>query len=143
MGKKKRAPQRPFNPRALHKYAMAALYPRIGSGAPVYRYTLMIPVEEIRPKKRLKATPRDLEKLADLLTRDFGGLTTFPAAPGYGLRDPARAHVEPEMNYNFYYVVYAAPIHESDNYFLALRREFEDALAEGVISLVERQQVLI
>ena len=48
--------------------------------------------------------------------------------------------LEPEMNFNFYFVVYAAPIRESDNYFLALRRELEEALAEGVI-LIEKQQV--
>jgi hypothetical protein len=46
------------------------------------------------------------------------------------------------MNYNLHFVIYAAPVRESDNYFLALRRELEDALAEGVI-LVEKQQVFL
>ena len=142
MAKKQRPGQRPFNPEALHRYATAELYPRIGSGAPVYRYTVIVPAEEIRPMKRLKASPDDLEALRDLLTRDFGGLTMSPASPGYGLRDPARPDVVPEMNYNFAFVVYAAPVYEADNYFLALRRELEAALAEGVI-LVEKQQVFL
>src|ERR1700683_2785278 len=133
MPKKKRAKQRPFNPTALQKYAKPELYPRIGSGAPVFRYTLIVPMEEIRPTQRLKASPNDLEELRNLLTRDFGGLSTFPASPGYGLRDPAQPHLESELNYNFSFVVHAAPIHEADHYFLALRRELQDALDEGVI----------
>lgn len=38
--------------------------------------------------------------------------------------------------------VYAAPVQESDDYFRAVRRELQEALAEGVI-LIERQQVAL
>lgn len=41
---------------------------------------------------------------------------------------------------NIYYVVYAAPSREADDYFRALQRELQDALEEGVI-LIEKQQV--
>ena|SRR5438093_1265504 len=142
MGKKKREEQRPFNRRALQKYAVAELYPRVGSGSPVYRYTVVVPFEQLRPTKKPKATFQDLEELEQLLIQDFAGLATPPSSPGYGLRDPARPDDEPEMNYNAYYVVYAAPIRESDRYFRALQLELQEALAEGVI-LIEKQEVFL
>ena len=142
MGKRKRGEQRPFNPRALQKFAVPELYPRVGSGSPVYRYTVVVPFEQLRPTKKPKATLQDLEELEQLLIRDFAGLATPPSCPGYGLRDPGQPHDKPEMNYNAYYVVYAAPIRESDHYFRALQIELQEALGEGVI-LIERQEVYL
>ncbi len=100
----------------------------------------MVPVEQIRPKKRPKATARDLRLLQEMFPRHFGGLTMLPSSTGYGLREPRQPLGEPEMNYNAYFVVYAAPIPESEVYFEVLQRELREALAEGVI-LIERQEV--
>jgi hypothetical protein len=47
-----------------------------------------------------------------------------------------------ELNQHAYFMVYAAPVRASDEYFLALQRELAEALREGVI-LVERQDVTI
>jgi hypothetical protein len=65
------------------------LYPRVGAGSPVFRYTVVVPFEQLRPTKKPKATPQDLEGLEQLLIRDFAGLATPVACPGYGLRDPS------------------------------------------------------
>jgi len=46
------------------------------------------------------------------------------------------------MNFNTNFVVYAAPLRQSDDYFQALQRELQDALGEGLI-LVERQDVVL
>jgi hypothetical protein len=142
MAKKKRGEQRPFNSKALEEYAVPQLYPRVGSASPVYRYTIVVPFEQLRPTKKAKATPQDLEELQDLLIRDFAGLVTPPSCPGYGLRDPDRPDDEPEMNYNAHFVIYAAPVRESDQYFRALQLELQEALAEGVI-LIEKQEVFL
>ncbi|MCI0458834.1 MAG: hypothetical protein L0Z62_17895 [Gemmataceae bacterium] len=45
------------------------------------------------------------------------------------------------MNEHFPFVVYAAPLPESDAYFRTLQGELRDALAEGII-LIERQEVI-
>jgi hypothetical protein len=142
MAKKKRGKQRPFNPGALQPFAVPEIYPRVGSGSPVYRYKVVVPFEQLRPTKKPKATPQDLEELAQMLIRDFAGLATPPPSPGYGLRDPERPDDQPEMNYNANFVAYAAPIPESDRYFRALQIELQEALVEGVI-LIERQEVFL
>ena len=133
---------RPFRPKALARYAVPELRPRMGPGERVWRYTVIVPLEEVRPAKRRIATEVDVENLERMFSRHFGGLTTPPPSVGRGLRDPADHSVEPEMNYNAYFVVYASPVREADAYFLALKRELEEALDEGVI-LIERQEVLL
>jgi hypothetical protein len=131
---------RPFRPQALKRYADPELRPRLGPGERVWRYTMVVPVEEVRPRKRVKAARRDLEKLEQMLLEHFGGLTLPPPSLGYGLRNPKKPYQKPEMNYNTYYVVYSSPLRQSEAYFQALQRELQDALDEGVI-LIERQEV--
>jgi hypothetical protein len=142
MPRRKHGKQRPFRPEALEAYAVPVLRPRLGPGATLWRYTVTVPLEEIEPYKRQKATPDDLDKLEQLFRAHFGGFTRLPDSFGHGLRDPGRPEQAPELNNNSYFVVLATPVPEADAYFRALRTELEAALAEGVI-LVERHEVWV
>jgi hypothetical protein len=142
MAKRKRAEQRPFRPEALDRYAAAGLPARLLPGQGVWRYTLTVPLEQIKPTRKQKATPRDQNQLRRMLVRHFCGVTLPPPSPGYGLRDPDHPEHVPEQNYNASFVVLASPGPAADRYFRALRKELQDALDEGVI-LVERQVVWI
>ena len=142
MAKRKRGEQRPFHPEALDPYAAAGLCARLLPGRRVWRYTVTVPREQIKPTRKQKATPRDQNKLRRMLVRHFGGVTLPPPSPGYGLRDSDHPEHEPERNFNAYFVVLASPGPAADRYFGALRNELQDALDEGVI-LVERQLVWI
>jgi hypothetical protein len=142
MAKRKKSKQRPFRPEVLQEHVVDALRPRMGPGEILWRFTLTVPLEEVRPVKRQKATSEDLYRLAQRFAQDFGGFTRLPNSLGYGLRDPTQLHQVPEMNYNAYFAVLASPVPEAEAYFRALREELEDALEEGVI-LVERQEVWI
>jgi len=142
MAKRKTREQRPFYPEALDPYATAGLFARLLPGRRVWRYTAIVPLEQIKPARKQKATPRDENRLRRMLVRHFGGVTARPPSPGYGLRDPDHPEHEPEMNYNAYFVVLASPGPVPDRYFRALRNELQDALDEGVI-LVERQVIWI
>lgn len=142
MAKRKQGKQRPFRPEALEAYAVPVLRPRLGPGATQWRYTVTVPLEEIEPRKRQKATTADLEKLQRVFITHFGGFTRPADAFGYGLRDPDKPYQAPEVNYNTYFAILTSPVPEAEAYFRALREELESALAEGVI-LVERQEVWI
>jgi hypothetical protein len=138
---------RPFDPRSLLRYAVPEIRPRLGPETVVRKYTVLVPMEEIRAGRptRLIASAKDLEKLQFLLVRNFGGVTVSPAVPsliGWGARDPRKPEQTRELNKHAYFSVYAAATRASDEYFLALQRELRDALAEGVI-LVERLDVTI
>lgn len=111
------------------------------------RYTVFVPVEQIMAGEvsRQIATRRDLRRLQEMLIRHFGGVTASVITPsliGSGAREPRKPKSSQEVNKHAVYVVYAAPVRDSDEYFLALKRELADALVEGVI-LVERQDVTI
>ena len=41
---KKKTGRRTFNPEAIKPFADPAISPRIGSGAPVYRFTVVVPM---------------------------------------------------------------------------------------------------
>jgi hypothetical protein len=142
MAKRKPGKQRPLRPEVLEAYALPALRPRLGPGGIQWRYTITVPLEELKPKMRQKATAEDVEKLEQMLLTHFGGLTRPPDAIGYGLRDPDEPDQAPDMNYNTYFAVLASPVPEAEAYFRALRAELEEALDEGVI-LVERIEVWI
>lgn len=114
----------------------------MGPGEAVWRYTITVPLEEIKPHKRQKATAEDLDNLQQMFVEHFGGFTRLPNSPGFGLRDPADPSRSLEMNYNTYFVVLVSPVPEADAYFRALREELEAALDEGVI-LIERQEAWI
>jgi hypothetical protein len=139
MAKRKQTGPRPFQREALDEYVVPDLRIRMGPGETVWRYTLTVPLEEIRPLKRQKATAEDLENLERMFIEHFRGCTRLPDSLGFGLRDPNDPSQPPETNLNAFYVVLTSPLLEADAYFRALRRELEVALDEGVI-LVERQE---
>jgi hypothetical protein len=112
----------------------------MGPGERVWRFTVVVPLEEIHPIKRQKATTADIANVEEMFPRHFGGFTALPPSTGYGLRDPRRPEQEPEMNYNAFYVVYSSPVRRAERYFQVLQRELQAALDEGVI-LIERQEV--
>ena len=126
----------------------------IGSAVPigVYRYRLLLPIAQIvrespQAARRVPvATEADILTIRNTLIRHFGGVTVLhqPPAPalGVGARDPAQVGSTLEQNEHVAFEVYAAPLHEADDYFRALRQELQEALQEGVI-LVERQQVTL
>ena len=139
--------QRPFNPKTVRRYAVPAIRPQLGPETLVRRYTVLVPLEEIKAGEAPKsiATAADLNKLQLTLIRHFGGVTvaaTVPSLIGWGARDPRRPKKTIELNKHAYFTVYAAAVRTSNDYFLALQRELSDALVEGVI-LVERQDVTI
>lgn len=128
--------QRPVNPGAVKRYAVAAIRAQLGPETLVRRYTVLVPVEEIRAGQapRTIATARDLQKLHLLFVRHFGGVTyaaTVPSLVGSGARDPRRPVQTQELNKHAYFSVYAAAVRASDEFFLALQRELAEALAEG------------
>src|SRR5262249_19911811 len=142
MARRRQRKQRSFSAEALRGYAVPALRPRMGPGETLWRYTVTVPLEEILPQKRQKATAEDLDNLGQLFAAHFGGFTRLPASPGYGLRDPGEPEQQPELNHNAYFAVLTSPLPAAEAYFRALRKELEPALDEGVI-LVERQEVWI
>ncbi len=142
MAKRRQGEQRPFRPDVLEAFAGVHLLPRLLPGRRVWRYKVTVPIEQIKPTRQAKATPRDENKLRRTFVRHFGGVTLLPSSAGYGLRDPDHPEQEPESNYNAYFVVLALPGAAADRYFRVLRTELQDALDEGVI-LVERQVVWI
>jgi hypothetical protein len=126
----------------------------VGNEVPVnvYRYKVLIPIAQTvweaagKPRRVAIATTEDLTVLMRFLADHFGRLTGTvfdpPAVRGVGARDPRRAAESQEENEHVAFEVYAAPLHESDEYFRALRKELQEALSEGVI-LIERQQVTL
>jgi hypothetical protein len=142
MARKKRGEQRPFRPEVLERFTTERLRPNLGRRGLIWRFSVSVPLAQISPTRKPKATLRDVNKIRRMCVRHFGGVTLPPASTGYGLRDPDDPERKPELNYNRYFVVLASPIQEADKYFRALREELQEALDEGVI-LVERQDVWI
>jgi hypothetical protein len=139
--------RRPFNPKALRALGVSAILPQLGPDTVVYRYTVFVPVEQIKmgASPQAIATADDLQNIQLTLTKHFGGVTLSVAVPslvGAGTRDPRKPQKTLELNKHAYFTVYAAANRASDDYFRALQTELADALAEGVI-LVERQDVMI
>jgi hypothetical protein len=138
---------RPFNPNALKKAAVAGIRPPLGPETLVRRYTVLVPVEHLTLGGAIRpvATPDDIEKLQFTLAHHFSGVTTaatLPSLVGRGARDPRKPAMTRELNRHAYFVVYAAAVRASDDYFLALKKELAEALVEGLI-LIERQDVTI
>jgi hypothetical protein len=138
------ANQRPFNPEALTPYAVPWIKPNIGNWAIVWRYTLLVPVEQIVSDGTVRsvATPEDLLNLELMLIGHFGGITTLGQCLGLGMRDPKDPVTSRETNKHASYLVYAPAAPAADQYFQAVRAELQDALVEAMI-LVERQEVLL
>lgn len=140
--------QRPVNPEALKPHTVPEIRCALGTDTIVaWRYTVLVPVAEVKSQGAARpiASEADLQRLEDVLSADFGGVSepaTVPSFRGFGPRDPLQPLQTREENRHAAFIVYAAAHGASDRYFLALRRELEDALVEGVI-LVERQDVTI
>lgn len=112
---------------------------RIGGGAIVWRFTLLLPIDETSPGAETEeiATALDQDSLEHTLAEHFRGLSVLSELNGRGQRDG-----NPEENTLVPFVVYAAPLTESENYFRVLKRELEEALVQDTI-LVERQELWI
>lgn len=136
--------QRPFNPDALKAYAASWLLPNVCNWSTVWRYTVLVPVEqiEIDGTTRTIATPDDLKNLELMLIAHLGGITLLPRVHGLGCRDPKRPRETLETNKHAAYRVYAPAAYVSDQYFQALRAELEEALVEGIV-MVERQEAML
>jgi hypothetical protein len=132
---------------ALQPYAVPEIRAQLGPETLVRRFTVLVPVEEVKRggAPRRIATDDDLLQVQLRLAKDFGGLTTsisIPSLIGWGARDPRRPRQTMEVNRHAHYSVYAAAVRASDEYFLAIQKELALALGEGVI-LIERQDVTI
>jgi hypothetical protein len=133
------SPTRPVNLKVLSGRSLHRIRPRIGGGAVVWRFTVLVPVEEIAAGRQPRsiATPADLRVLERCFIAHFRGVTIRHAEAGHGLRGK-----RVETNRSVPFVVYAAPVIDSERYFLALKAELEAALNQETI-LIERQEVWI
>lgn len=136
--------QRPFNPEALKAHATSWLQPNVCNWSSVWRYTVLVPVEQILTDgtARTVATSDDLTNLELMLVAHLGGITLLPMVHGRGCRDPRRPRETLETNKHAAYLVYAPAAYVSDHYFQALRAELQEALGEGIV-MVERQEALL
>jgi hypothetical protein len=136
--------QRPFNPEALRPYAVPWLCPNVSNWSAVWRYTALVPVEQILEDgtKKPVATEEDISTLEFMFIEHFGGITRPPKRRGIGARDPRRPKETREMNTHEVFEVYAPHAPTSDQYFQALRFELQEALVEGQV-LVEREDVFL
>lgn len=130
-------PRRPFNPDVLTPVSSTSMHARIGGGAIVWRFTLLLPIDETKPGAETEeiATVGDQESLEHVLADHFKGLSVLSEINGHGLRDG-----NPEENTLLPFVIYAAPVTESEKYFGVLKKELEEALVQDTI-LVERQEL--
>ncbi|HTU89658.1 MAG TPA: hypothetical protein VMF69_06135 [Gemmataceae bacterium] len=136
--------QRPFNPDALKPHATSWLQPNVCNWSSVWRYTVLVPVEQIQSDgtARTIATSDDLTNLELMFIEHLGGITFLPPVKGLGCRDPKRPRETLETNKHAAYLVYAPAAYVSDQYFQALRAELQEALVEGIV-MVERQEALL
>jgi hypothetical protein len=136
--------QRPFNPEALKPHATPWLQPNVCNWSSVWRYTVLIPVEQVLPDGTVRslATAEDLQNLEIMFVAHLGGITLLPAVHGRGCRDPKRPRETLEANKHAAYLMYAPAAYVSDQYFQALRTELQEALEEGIV-MVERQEALL
>jgi hypothetical protein len=82
---------RPFDPQSLAAHALSQIRPPMGIGAVVWRYTVLVPFEEVRADETptVLITDDDLERVSETLCNHFGGVTIRPPLKGWGLRNPA------------------------------------------------------
>src|SRR5579859_2975636 len=98
---------RPFDPASLAAYALPQIRPPLGTGAVVWRYTVLVPFQEVRAAEAptVLVTDDDIDRIAETLCNHFGGVTILPPLKGWGLRDPADSTTI-EFNMNVPHVVY-------------------------------------
>jgi hypothetical protein len=138
------SPQRPFNPDALKPYAAPWLVPNVGNWSAVWRYTVLVPVEQIHDDGTVKrvASEQDVAALEFMVIEHFGGITRPPRSLGVGARDPGRPRDTRETNSHEVFEVFAPQTSISDQYFQTLRFELQAALVEGQV-LIGREDVLL
>jgi hypothetical protein len=138
------AQQRPFDPDALKPYAVPWLSPNVSNWSAVWRYTVLVPVEQIQGDgtRRRVATDADIANLELMFIEHFGGITRPPRRLGVGARDSGRPKETAETNEHEVFEIYAPNAPVSDQYFQALRFELQAALVEGQV-LVAREDVLL
>src|SRR5260370_36270210 len=90
MAKRRQGEQRPFRPDVLEAFAGVHLVPRLLPGRRVWRYKVTVPIEQIKPTRKAKVTPRDENQLRRMFVRHFRGVTLRPSSPGY--RPPDSGH---------------------------------------------------
>jgi hypothetical protein len=125
-------------------YAVSWLQPNVSNWSSVWRYTVLVPVEQVLADGTVRpvASYDDLNELELILVAHLGGITILPTVWGRGCRDPKRPRETLETNKHAVYQVYAPAASVSDQYFQALRAELQDALVEGIV-MVERQEALL
>lgn len=131
--------RRAFIPAAPLISSLPRIRARVGEGGLFWRYTVLLPVDETRAgqETRTIATPHDQDTLEQALANCFDGVTVLHPTRGCGLRAG-----EIELNTNIPYVVIAAPVTETEQYFLGLKKELQEALNQETI-LIQRQDVWI
>src|SRR5437588_2340211 len=132
-------PPRPINPDALKPYAVPWLTPNVSNWSAVWRYTILVPIEQVQEdgtRSRI-ATDTDISSLELMLVEHFGGITRAGRRFGVGARDPKRPRETLETNVHEIFQVYAPNAAVSDQDFQALRFELQEALVEGQV-LIER-----
>jgi hypothetical protein len=137
--------KRPFNPDALKPHATSWLRPNVCNWSFVWRYTVLVPMEQIQDDGAVRAlaTPADLQNLELMFIAHFGGITLLPTVHGRGCRDPGRPRETLETNKHAAYLVYAPAAYVSDHYFQALRAELQEALEEGIVMVVRQKALLL
>jgi len=136
--------QRSFNPEALKSQVTSWLRPNVSNWSSVWRYTVLVPVEQIQDDGTVRsiATPDDLQNLELMFIAHLGGITLLPVVHGRGCRDPKRPRETMETDKHAAYLVYPPAAYVSDQYFQALRAELQEALVEGIV-MVERQEAVL
>src|SRR5580765_2593605 len=86
------AQPRPFNPDALKPYAVPWLIPNVSNWSAVWRYTVLVPVEQIQADGTASrvAADNDIENLELMFIEHFGGITRPERRFGRGAHDPKR-----------------------------------------------------
>src|SRR5262249_26569602 len=140
------------SPRAFQRWRTKALLPyvvpwltaNVSNWSTVWRYTVLVPIEQIQGDgTRLHvAADTDISTLELMFIEPFGGITRPARRLGIGARDPRRPRETLETNLHEVFQVYAPQAPVSDQYFQALRFELQAALAEGQV-LIEREDVLL
>jgi hypothetical protein len=137
-------PKRPINPDALKPYAMPWLLPNVGNWSVVWRFTVLVPVEQTLADgtKTTVASDEDIFALELMFIEHFGGITRPPKSMGVGARDPRKPRETREFNLHEVFQVFAPQAPASVHYFQALRFELQEALVEGQV-LIAREDTLL
>src|SRR5438309_1708444 len=85
------AKKRPFDRLKLSSVAIPLIRPFMGIGALVWRYTVLLPLNEQKLSEAgfdSIADETDIDNFGSMLSQHFGGVTILQPLMGCGLRDP-------------------------------------------------------